>query len=1108
MLRKTVVILAILLSSLATQVLALGLGTVTVESALNQPLRVRIEIVQLGDTRLQDVSVQIASLDDFQRFNIERIGFLSEIRFSIAASADGNFVTLTSNQIVREPYLSFILDTRWPSGRLLSEHTILLDLPVFETQQPISNVRQPISPVLQPPSASGRADVSAPVAPAPEPVVTPPVAPSVSPPAAVASEPETIVTDPEPSPEPEVVEPAAVATQTEPAVEETAPQATSPVVEPDVELAAEPAPEPETAPAAPSEIETNENDTLSDVALRVRPDDSVTVQQTMLAIQRLNPDAFIDGNMNRMRSGQVLRIPELSAIQSVDPREAIAEIDRQNQDFANVDVQPLAPPAVQSPDQASNQQGQLSVVTDGGAIDASSGIGELEAAENAELDQRIAELENALAVQQEEADRARIQREELDLRLDELEEQIAAAQEIIRLQDIQLAQLQDSLAEAAAEQAAQQAAIAEAEAQAIAQTEDRTSLVGDILRVITGNILFVGFGLVLVILLLVFLLLRRNRARQRESELDALDGEDFAPKDTRSDEAGEQEFEDYGDSSLDEELDQIVGVDTDRNALTQAAALLGKGNTDRAIAILHAALKESPKDQQLRMKLLEAFALQGDLSAFEEQADIIGDNSDLAPQINNLRRSIRVGEPAPVARMETKPKSAPFGKKPSSDEDDRLGAASFLDDLGIDLDAFDIEDDEPSVTQRSTKPAPVVAAKPLEPAPKPPAPTPAPSADDDSLFLDDMDLTFDLVGDEEEVAPASAPSASVKSPQAAPAQADQAFAKFDTSGDMAAVDKAGSIEFDVDEVPSGNASKVGASKDADELDIEAFEFTVDEQPVRKTESAEPELELETFEFDTTGLDVGKAAEQKKEAIADSENLLDFDFDKVEIQTENTEIVADDLEAFEFDTAQPGLEKPVSSDTKAAVADTESSLDFDFDEPEMEAHETDIVADDLETLEFDVDENPAATIVEKPQFEKPDDALDIDVADFELDDDELHVQATTEASQNVESENVEIDFDFDDEEPDTKPATIARSALDDELEDLDFLSDEDVEIDSVSIESTLSDPDEVATKLELAYAYRKMGDLEGAREILEEVLKEGNTEQIKQANDQLSALKND
>ncbi|MFL2838605.1 MAG: FimV family protein, partial [Pseudohongiellaceae bacterium] len=105
--------------SVASHVYALGLGNVTVESYLNQPLRVRIEVLELGDTQLEDISVQVASEDDYARNNLERVGFLSDVQFQIDASPDGAYVTLSSNQNVREPDLSFILETRWPNVALV-----------------------------------------------------------------------------------------------------------------------------------------------------------------------------------------------------------------------------------------------------------------------------------------------------------------------------------------------------------------------------------------------------------------------------------------------------------------------------------------------------------------------------------------------------------------------------------------------------------------------------------------------------------------------------------------------------------------------------------------------------------------------------------------------------------------------------------------------------------------------------------------------------------------------------------------------------------------------------------------------------------------------------
>ncbi len=510
----------------------------------------------------------MASTADFERFNVQRESFLSNIRFSVESTANGNVVILTSSQIVREPYLSFILDTRWPNGRLLSEHTILLDLPVFNDQQSTAEVRQPISPILQAPragqpAASAEPFVEAQTAPV---TVTPSSTNSAAnlQPEVIAAEPERTetaipeevaeqvaaaepiaveeVAEPEPAvaedqvvvvdePVEEVIEEVAEeeavggvveeelieeVVEEEPAADIVEEESVVAQSEPEVEEAIEAAEEPQ-APEVlePETLETDGSDTLSSIAMRVRPDDSVSMQQTMLAIQELNPDAFASGNINQLRSGQVLRIPNLAEIQAIDPRDAAAEVTRQNTDFAEAGVQPLAAPTNVEPAQDDQPQGQLSVVSSDDAIDASGGAAELADAETEALDQRIVELEAQLAQRQEEADRARVEREELDSRMAELEAQIAAAQEIIRLQDIQLAQLQESLAAAAAEAQllADQQAIQDAAAAEAAQPVDSPSSVfDDVLRILTGNSIFMISGVALAVLLLVVLMLRRNRA--------------------------------------------------------------------------------------------------------------------------------------------------------------------------------------------------------------------------------------------------------------------------------------------------------------------------------------------------------------------------------------------------------------------------------------------------------------------------------------------------------------------------------------------------------------------------------------------------------------------
>ncbi|MEC7606460.1 MAG: FimV/HubP family polar landmark protein [Pseudomonadota bacterium] len=406
--RNTVWFVGILLSFMASHTLGLSLGSVTVESYLNQPLRLRIEILQLEDTRLDDVTVQMASTDDFVQFGIERVEVLSSVRFRTEELADSAQVLLTSNAIITEPYLRFVLETRWPSGRQLSEHTVLLDLPVFtdETARAESSLRQPISTVLGAPDANDESN-----------------------PALADAEPER------------------------------------------------------TALPERNTIETNSGSTLIRIARQIRPDESVSLQQTMIAIQALNPDAFADGNINRLLSGQILRLPTEQEIRTIDAAEALVEVGQQNRDMT--EVEPFIVPG-QTDSEMSRPSGRLSVVaSDSDATDASS-MAPPASQEDAELDRRIAELESELSVRQEEASRARVDRENLDLRLADLDAQIEAAQELIRLQDIRLAQLRESLAMAAA--AAEAAAEEEAASRASdEQTTPTSTAPAGLLAVLASN---------------------------------------------------------------------------------------------------------------------------------------------------------------------------------------------------------------------------------------------------------------------------------------------------------------------------------------------------------------------------------------------------------------------------------------------------------------------------------------------------------------------------------------------------------------------------------------------------------------------------------------------
>ena len=109
---------------------ALGLGEITLHSALNQPLNAEIELLAVGeDMTTSDIKVALAPADAFNLAGVDRIYFLNDLRFSPLLRGGKSVVRVVSSQPVREPYLNFIVELKRPGGQLLREYTVLLDPP-------------------------------------------------------------------------------------------------------------------------------------------------------------------------------------------------------------------------------------------------------------------------------------------------------------------------------------------------------------------------------------------------------------------------------------------------------------------------------------------------------------------------------------------------------------------------------------------------------------------------------------------------------------------------------------------------------------------------------------------------------------------------------------------------------------------------------------------------------------------------------------------------------------------------------------------------------------------------------------------------------------------
>ena len=289
---------------------ALGLGQIVVKSKPGQPLLAEIPIVSSDPNELQGLQAQLASPDTFARVGLAPPeGLVAELDFSFDQDANGRpVIRVTTEQPVQVPALTFLLEVDWGSGRLVREYSALVDAP--------QSVAAPAPEPLQMP------------APAPTDTIERPLEP-VAPPTPVAEAPA-----PTPVPAPEAEPSNAV-------------PPSAPVAPP------APAPTPRIAgePGVGESISVQRGDTLGRIAGALDAGRGYSLDQTMLALLRANPDAFINGNVNLVKAGAVLRVPDAADFSAIDRQQAAAIVQEQVQRWrgahaARAQAQPDAEAAV------------------------------------------------------------------------------------------------------------------------------------------------------------------------------------------------------------------------------------------------------------------------------------------------------------------------------------------------------------------------------------------------------------------------------------------------------------------------------------------------------------------------------------------------------------------------------------------------------------------------------------------------------------------------------------------------------------------------------------------------------------------------------------------
>lgn len=157
---------------------ALGIGSLEVRSALDQNFEAEIPLIVNNPAELTNLKVQLPLQQAFDATGVERLGFMSKLRFAVQSSPNGpSVIKITSTEPIREPSFMLLVDLTWSHGHLLREFPVQLDPALY------ANRYQPPPPpgpiVAPPPIVAAPADVAKPTKPAAAPPALPP-APQVS----------------------------------------------------------------------------------------------------------------------------------------------------------------------------------------------------------------------------------------------------------------------------------------------------------------------------------------------------------------------------------------------------------------------------------------------------------------------------------------------------------------------------------------------------------------------------------------------------------------------------------------------------------------------------------------------------------------------------------------------------------------------------------------------------------------------------------------------------------------------------------------------------------------------------------------------------------------
>lgn len=622
-------VLACSLLGLSAASYAAGLGKMTVISGLGQPLNAEIDLVSVQEEEVATLSAKLASPEMFREAQLQYPSHLSGLRFAVEKRPSGQrYLKVQSSSPVNEPFIDVLVELNWNTGRLVKEFTALLD-PLGEQSPKVDQSRVPQTQAVTGDAGNGKAGAIGSAAKAGK---------SYARKGARIGEPAI----------PESIKAA-------PKMEAKAAETPKP---------AAPAEAPKAESASASSYKVKPGESLASIAEKVKPD-GVSLDQMLAGLYRANGDAFDGKNINRLKAGKILAVPDKSTVAAISKDDAVQEIKTHSSDW-NAYRQKLAEAVTKAPGESqakSSASGKISGKVEDKAAPPKAPSQEVvklsksEPAKGAKGAGGVESkaLQDKIASMEEEATAREKSLKDANERIASLQKSIQDMQKLMDMRSKSGADMQASAQAgkqpAKPEEAAKPAPAtpvetkseAEKTASAPAPAPDATKPAEPVkpksahkpvavppppapepsfLDSLLGNPLLLGGGAAALALGGGALLWTRRR-KKPSFEDSILTGSDLKANTVLGNTGGAIINTNATESSFLTDFSRagLGTIDTDEvDPIAEAEVYMAYGRDAQAEEILKDALAKDPTRQEIRLKLLEIYAARKNVSTFEDMA--------------------------------------------------------------------------------------------------------------------------------------------------------------------------------------------------------------------------------------------------------------------------------------------------------------------------------------------------------------------------------------------------------------------------------------------------------------------------------------------------------